>query len=80
MLRQKDGIGKTLDEVAQNLYVDKAIVSSTLSSFHMTGSLKNKPHPKDKAFRKLTVPYQFFIMNLSSDRGQGYICVSYRTN
>ena len=80
MLRQKESIGKTLDEVAQNLYIDKATVSSTLSSFHMTQSLKKKPHPKDKAFRKLTVSCQFFIVNLSSDRGQGYICVSYRTN
>ena len=80
MLRLKEGIGKSLDEVAQNVYVDKAIVSSTLSSFHVTGSLKNKPYPKDKIFRKLTVPCQFFIMNLSSDRDQGYIYVSYRIN
>jgi transposase len=53
MLWQSDGIGKSIDEVAQSLCVDKA---TTLSSFHMTGSWKKKMYPKDKAFRKLTVP------------------------
>ena len=73
MLWQKEGIGKTLDEVAQSLCVDKATVSRTLSLFHMTGSLKKKPYPKDKAFRKLTIPCQFFIMNLVIERPGIYL-------
>jgi len=36
-------------EVAQSLCVDKATVSRMLSLFHMTGSWKKKPYPKDKA-------------------------------
>ena len=42
MLWQREGIGKTIDEVAQSLCVDKATVSRTLSSIHRTGTLKKK--------------------------------------
>ena len=40
----------------------KSTISITLSLFFASGSLKKKPYPKDKAFRKLTTPCQLLIM------------------
>ena len=74
MVWQKEALCKSLTEVSESLCVDKSTVSRTLSLFFASGSLKKKPYPKDKAFRKLTTPCQLLIMNLVIERPGVYLC------
>ena len=73
MVWQKEVLHKSLSEVSESLHVDKSTVSRTLSLFFTGGSLKKKPYPKDKAFRKLTTPCQLLIMNLVIERPGIYL-------
>ena len=73
MVWQKEVLHKSLSEVSESPCVDKSTISRTLSLFFTSGSLKKKPYPKDKAFRKLTTPCQLLIMNLVIERPGIYL-------
>ena len=73
MVWQKETLGYTCAELAQNLCVDKSTVSRTLTLFHTTGSVSKRPHPKERAFRKLTTPAQLLILHLCLSRPGIYL-------
>ena len=73
MVWQKEVLGKSLAEVSKDLCVDRSTVSRTMSLFFASGSVKEKPYPKEKAFRKLTTPCQLLIMNLVIERPGIYL-------
>ena len=49
--------------MARNLGVDISTVYRTLQLFHTTGSVTKKQYPKERAYRKLTPPFELFILN-----------------
>ena len=51
-------------QVASNLGVDETTVNRIAKLFEETGSIEKKLYPAERAFRKLTEPAQFFILNL----------------
>ena len=60
---QSEAMGLPQAKIAANLIVDKSTVSRILSIFHHTGEVSKKVYPKEQAFRKLTEPAQFLILN-----------------
>ena len=39
------------------------LYNRTLQLFHTTGSVTKKQYPKERAYRKLTPPFELFILN-----------------
>ena len=64
MIWQREGLGYTYGEISVNLGVDASTVQRTVTLFINTGSVHKRPHPKDKAARKLTPIAQLFVLNL----------------
>ena len=58
MVWQREALGYTYAKIAENLCVDKSIVSRTLNLFLTTGSVSKRPYLKGRAFQKLTDPAQ----------------------
>ena len=56
--------GHTLEQIAQELHVDKATVLRTVALFKSTGQVSKRPYPADKAFRKLTDPAHFLVLHM----------------
>ena len=50
--------------MARNVSVDKSTVYRISNLFCMTGSVKKKPYPKEKSYRKITPPVQLLILHL----------------
>lgn len=73
MVWQREALGYTYGQIAQNLCVDKSTVSRTLELFYTTGSVSKRPYPKDKAFRKVTMPAQLLILQLVLDKPGIYL-------
>ena len=53
--------------------VDKSTVIRTLQLFYSSGSVAKRAYPKDKAFRKLSVPAQLLILHLVAQRPGIYL-------
>lgn len=70
---QREALGCKYDQIAANLGVDKSTVQRTVQLFLQSGSVSKRPYPKEKAFRKLTVPAQLFILNLVVDNPGMYL-------
>ena len=64
MIWQKEALGLTYSQIADNLRVDKSTVQRTVTLFKSTGSLKKRPYPKEKVRRKLPSLAELFILNL----------------
>ena len=64
MVWQSEVCGLLHEEIAKNLLVDRSTVSRTVGLFNATGSVSKKIYPSKKAYRKLTDPAQFLILNL----------------
>ena len=73
MVWQREALGYTYGQIAQNLCVNKSTVSRTLELFYTTGSVSKRPYPKDKAFRKVTMPAQLLILQLVLDKPGIYL-------
>ena len=64
MVWQREALGHTYDQIASNLGVDKSTVQRTVQLFLNSGNVCKRPYPKERAFRKLTLPAQLFVLNL----------------
>ena len=64
MIWQKEALGLTYSQIADNLGVDKSTVQRTVTLFESTGSLKKRPYPKEKVRRKLPSLAELFILDL----------------
>ena len=73
MVWQREALGCTYDQIAANLGVDKSTVQRTVQLLFQSGSVSKRPYPKEKAFKKLTVPAQLFILNLVVDNPGMYL-------
>ena len=60
-------------QIASNLGIDKSTVQRTVQLFLNSGSVCKRPYPKEKSFRKLTLPAQLFILNLAVDNPAMYL-------
>lgn len=59
--------------IAQNLNIHQSTVSRTLHLFNTTGSVRKRPYPKERAFRKLTDSCQLLIYHLVVQRPGIYL-------
>ena len=74
MVWQREALGYSYADIAQNLCVDKSTVSRTLNLFRTTGSVAKKPYPEGKAFCKLTLPAQLLILHLVLEKPGIFLC------
>lgn len=65
---QREGLGYSCKEIAQNLNIDTSTVYRTLRLFHNSGSVCKKVYPKDRSSRKLTSPIQLLILYVVTSR------------
>ena len=70
---QREALGQTYDQIASNLAVDKSTVQRTVQLFLNSGSVCKRPYPKERAFRKLTLPAQLFVLHLVVDNPAMYL-------
>ena len=61
---QREALQLPVEIIAKNLCIDKSTVRRILTIFHITGNVSKKPYPKNRAFRKISLPVQLFIIHL----------------
>ena len=69
---QHDAMGKSAEDIAKNLCVDKSTIYRTLKLFHETGEVRKRPYP-ERSFIKLTNPAKLLILQLVIDNPGIYL-------
>ena len=69
---QHDAMGKSAEDIAKNLCVDKSTIYRTLKHFHETGEVRKRPYP-ERSFIKLTNPAKLLILQLVIDNPGIYL-------
>ena len=64
MVHQREILGCSYEQLSRNLGVEESTVRRTMNIFNTTGTVAKNIYPKDKSFRKLTLPAQLLILNL----------------
>ena len=73
MVWQREALGHTYDQIASNLTVDISTVQRTVQLFLNSGSVCKRPYHKERAFRKLTLPAEHFVLHLVVDNPAIYL-------
>lgn len=61
---QREALDSSIGKIAKNLCVDESTVRRVLAIFYASGNISKMSYPTERAFRKLTIPVQLFIMQL----------------
>lgn len=70
---QSEALGYSNKQVANNIGVDKSTVSRIRQRWYTSGSLKKATYPKEKAYRKLTIPAQLLILHLVIEKPELFL-------
>ena len=62
-----------IKRVALNLCIDQSIVRRIWDKFELTGQVRKRDYPAERAYRKLNEPAQFFILYLVLERPGVYL-------
>ncbi len=61
---QKEALGYSCQQIANNLHIDKSTVSRITTRFCTSGTVSKSKYPKCRAYRKITLPVQLLIFEL----------------
>ena len=59
--------------VAKNLCIEDSTMLRICQTFYSTGTIRKREYPVERAFRKLTEPAKYFILNLVLERPDIYL-------
>ena len=62
IVHQREMLGCSYEEVSKNLGVDISTVERTMNLLNTTDRVDKKIYPKDKSFRKLTIPAHLLML------------------
>ena len=62
IVHQREMLGCSYEEVSKNLGVDTSTVRRTMNLLNTTDRVDKKIYPKDKSFRKLTIPAHLLML------------------